>query len=149
MKDQNIDFDPGSFFEAQVPAEPESLAILRLMVTTVAADLGYSQDSIDKLEVAVDEACSNIVEHAYGGMDQKEPIELRIGRETNGLLVEIVDRGKAFDMSSHNFPTFPDHWDEGNTRGVGLYLIHQCMDDVHYERLPDNSNHLQLRIHNG
>jgi anti-sigma regulatory factor (Ser/Thr protein kinase) len=63
------------------------------------------------------------------------------------FVIDIVDEGEPFDYESYSPPTFPEHWMKGNTRGVGIYLIRQCMDEVSYESIPDRRNRLHLVKH--
>ena len=67
-----------------------------------------------------------------------------VGEMTPAEAQRIIDSGKTFDFSSYRPPTFPDHWDQGHTRGVGLYLIKQCMDEVTYHQLEDRRNKIRL-----
>jgi anti-sigma regulatory factor (Ser/Thr protein kinase) len=84
------------------------------------------------------------MEHAYRSLKPPPPVILNIQASEEALTLDIIDRGKPFDFDSYIPPRFPDHWDAGHTRGVGLYLILHCMDDMSYEQLADNSNRLRL-----
>ena len=113
-------------------------------MTHLAEMAGFTEEDTGKIEIAVDEACTNVIEHAYANMNPKPPIRLEVETLDNRLIVDIVDRGRAFDYDTYVPPKFPDHWNEGHNRGVGLYLIRKCMDDSSYTRLPDQSNRLRL-----
>jgi len=130
-----------------VPGHTKSLALLRKIVTHVATIVGFPDHEVDKIEIAVDEACTNAMEHAYRTLTPPPPVILNIHTSEDALTVDIIDQGKAFDFESYIPPRFPDHWDAGHTRGVGLYLILHCMDDMSYEQLEDNSNRLRLVKH--
>lgn len=129
----------------RIPARPESLALVRAIVTQMAEDAGLPEQEVGKVEIAVDEACTNILEHGYRGLEVKQPeIELQIARDDSALRVQIFDRARPFDMTTYSVPTFPDHWHDGHTRGVGIYLIRRCMDEINYRRLQDDRNMLEL-----
>lgn len=134
----------GLAYELQIPGEPKALALVRMVVTSLAEEVGLPQEEIDKIEVAVDEACTNVLEHAYETLDPRPPVVLNITADDGSFVVDIVDEGEGFDFSAHVLPKFPDHWYEGHTRGVGLFLIKKCMDSVEYDRLPDKRNRLRL-----
>jgi anti-sigma regulatory factor (Ser/Thr protein kinase) len=53
-------------FEVFCPVEKQLLNILRRFITDVAEEMGFTEDDISKIEMAVDEACSNVFQHAYG-----------------------------------------------------------------------------------
>jgi len=127
-----------------VPGVTQSLALVRKIVTHLAAEAGFPEEEVDKIEIAVDEACTNAMEHAYSKLSPKPPVRVEIEISPGRFVVDIIDRGASFDFASYVPPRFPDHWDAGHTRGVGLYLIKQCVDEAHYDRLPDNANRLRL-----
>ena len=127
-----------------VPGEPQSLALIRLIMTHLADRAGFSEEDIGKIEIAVDEACTNIIEHAYRSRSPKPPIRLEVETQSEQFIVRIKDEGDPFDYDAYVVPKFPDHWNEGNTHGVGLYLIRKCMDDSSYTRLTERGNCLRL-----
>jgi len=131
-------------YELHIPGETRALALVRMVVTSLAEEAGMPQEEIDKVEVAVDEACSNVLEHAYEALTPRPPVHLFIETTKDQFVIDIIDQGERFDFEAHVCPKFPDHWYEGHTRGVGLFLIKQCMDSVCYERLPDDRNRLRL-----
>ncbi len=131
-------------YQLLLPGSPTSLAMIRWVVTRLATAAGLSIDDIDSVEMAVDEACANVLDHAYGGLDPKPPLHIEINTNDETFIIDIIDRGKTFDMSNYREPKFPEHWMEGHERGVGLYLIHQFMDDVQYEKLPNDRNRMRL-----
>ncbi|MGD9874910.1 MAG: ATP-binding protein [Kiritimatiellia bacterium] len=133
--------------EIEVPGEAHSLALIRMVVTSLAEMAGMDENRIGEIELAVDEACSNVVDHAYRGLNPHPNFNLSVYVEDNNFVIDVVDRGKAFNFSAHILPKFPDHWDEGNVRGVGLFLIRKTVDEVSYEQLPDKRNRLRLVKH--
>ena len=132
-------------FRLEVPGDPKSLALIRLLINHLAGSVGYDEIESTKVEIAVDEACANIIEHGYSGMSPKPSIQIAVDLTGDEFVVEITDEGKTFDISNYTPPTFPDHWDQGNTRGVGVYLMNQCMDHVSFGRADDHEKN-QLRM---
>ena len=128
----------------RIPGETRYLALVRTVVTTLARLVGFNDEDVDKIELAVDEACTNVMDHAYRQFSPKPPIEMVIHLSPTQFIVDVIDEGSTFDFAAHETPTFPDHWVAGHTRGVGLYLIKHCMDETRYERLPQNTNRLRL-----
>ncbi|HOW98683.1 MAG TPA: ATP-binding protein [Kiritimatiellia bacterium] len=130
--------------QIRVPGEARFLALIRSVTTMLARNAGFPDVDVDKIELAVDEACSNVVEHAYRKASPKPAIELEIRWEPGRFIVDIVDRGIPFDFAKHVTPKFPDHWISGECRGAGLFLIRSCMDETEYESQPGQANRLRL-----
>jgi anti-sigma regulatory factor (Ser/Thr protein kinase) len=133
--------------QVNVPGETCSLALVRKIVTHLASSAGFPEIEVDKIEIAVDEACTNAMEHAYRAMSPKPHVEIHINVSEGHFTVDVIDRGNTFDFAAYNPPTFPEHWNRGNTRGLGLYLIKQFMDEINYERISDTENRLRLVKH--
>lgn len=127
-----------------LPGKRDSLARIRWILSSLANEFGLTQDDQDKLIIAVDEACSNIFEHAYGETSDAPPLEIEIEFDGDIVKVELIDTGKPFDFSAYTMPKFPEHYMAGNERGAGIYLIHQCVDHVEYDQLPDNRNRVVM-----
>lgn len=134
-------------FYLLVPGSPNSLAVIRWVVTRLAKAAGLSDDEVDQIEIAVDEACTNVIDHAYGALATKPPIVLEMQAGEGQFVVDVIDTGKSFEFDEYKQPKFPDHWNEGNVRGVGLYLIHQCMDKVEYDKVSGDKNRMRLIKH--
>jgi serine/threonine-protein kinase RsbW len=76
-----------------LPAEPTSLAVVRQALTGVASAIGMSGDRLDDLKVAVSEACTNVVLHAYEGAPG--PIEVHAWPQDEALVVLVRDEGQG------------------------------------------------------
>lgn len=127
-----------------VPGATASLAVIRWVVSRLSVAAGLSPTAVDQVEMAVDEACTNVLDHAYADSDPKPPLHVIIENTPDALIFDIIDQGKTFDYPSYQEPKFPAHWLEGNERGVGLYLIHRLMDKVEYENIPHAGNRMRL-----
>lgn len=131
-------------FGLLVPSDLRCLDNLRNMVSDLAEAVGFSRNEIGRIEVAVDEACTNAIEHAYRDVKVKPPIQIDVFADDERLVIDVIDSGSGFDFKQERLPKFPDHWFHGNVRGAGLYLISECMDEVSYERMSDNRNRMRL-----
>ena len=131
-------------YELIVPGEASSLVLIRSVVTHLAHAAGLSDKETDRVELAVDEACSNVIDHAYRSRQPKPRLHIAIANSATAFTVDIIDEGSTFDYKAYVEPTFPNHWMDGNMRGAGLYLIHRCMDEVSYEQLPNTRNRMRL-----
>jgi serine/threonine-protein kinase RsbW len=113
---------PGSF---------ESLASIGTFVRKIARDAGFENFEVYSIEMAVDEACSNIIEHGYQG-EGKGKIQCTCSATEAGLTIELKDRGKFFDSSITSRPNLSKNIDEREAHGLGLYFIQQWMDEVSF-----------------
>ncbi len=125
------------------PGQFDSLAKIGEFVTRAAGCVGLSEEAVYAVEMAVDEACTNIIEHAYGG-EGRGDIECTCQINSNKLTVTLQDRGRPFDPSSVPEPDVNAALEDRQEGGLGLYLIHRLMDEVHFEFTPDSGNVLTM-----
>lgn len=97
----------------------------------IAQDAGFESFAIYSIEMAVDEACSNIIEHAYGG-EGKGDIRCTCQVNEESMIISLKDRGKSFNPSQIPEPNLSDNLDDREAHGLGLYFIRQWMDDVKF-----------------
>jgi serine/threonine-protein kinase RsbW len=127
------------------PGRFDSLAAISEFVTRVAEAAGLDVRAVEAVQLAVDEACSNVIEHAYGG-EGRGDIECTCRTNDDGLTVILRDQGRPFDPSLVAEPdTSPSLEDETCTGGgLGLYFMRQLMDTVYFEFAPDSGNVLTM-----
>lgn len=113
------------------PGRYESLARIGDFVRKIAQDAGFESFAVYSIEMAVDEACSNIIEHAYGG-EGRGDIHCTCSVTEENFKVTIRDRGKPFDVSSVPQPNLSKNIDEREAHGLGLHFIRKWMDDVEF-----------------
>lgn len=97
----------------------------------IAQTGGFERFAVYSIEMAVDEACSNIIEHAYGG-EGKGNIGCTCSVNEQSITITLTDRGKSFDPSTIPQPNLSDELDERQAHGLGLYFMRQWMDEVHF-----------------
>jgi len=125
------------------PGRFDSLAAIGDFVTRAAEAAGLGARAVRAVQLAVDEACSNIVEHAYGG-EGRGDIECTCRVDDEGLTVILRDHGRPFDPTSVSEPNLYPSLDECTGRGLGLYFMRQLMDKVHFEFTPASGNVLTM-----
>ncbi len=128
---------------ATFPARLDSLAAIGGFVTRAAEAAGLNARAVYAVQLAVEEACSNIIEHAYGG-EGRGDIECTCIVNNNGLTVVLRDYGRPFNPASVPKPDLYASLEDRNAGGLGFYLIHQLMDQVHFEFTPDSGNVLTM-----
>jgi len=129
-------------------AKFENLDPIREFVAQAAQEAGFDESAIYAVQLAVDEACSNIIEHAY----QNDPtgiIECTCDLDKENLVIILRDHGCCFDPSIVPEPVLTGAINERQIGGLGLYLIRQLMDEVQYSTLGEAGNVLTLKKHLG
>lgn len=133
-------------FSLHVPSSTENLALIREYVTTIGTSAGLSDSDVAKLELAVDEACANVIEHAYGH-DLTKEVTVRAIFDENTLSIIVEDTGRGFDPSSIKQEELQELIAKHKSGGLGLRLIQTLMDEVHYEIIPGQKNELHMKKH--
>ncbi len=109
-----------------------SLASIADFVREFAQNAGFESFAVYSIEMAVDEACSNIIEHAYGG-EGKGIIRCTCSFDEKSLVIVLQDRGKSFDPSTVPQPNLSQNLDDRKAHGLGMYFIRQWMDEVSFQ----------------
>jgi serine/threonine-protein kinase RsbW len=135
-------------FTLHVPSSTENLALIREFVTAVGTQAGFTDDEVARLELAVDEACTNVIEHAYGHDITKEVV-VRATFDDEELRIDVVDTGRGFDPLALPQPPLEQLVAERRSGGLGMQVIKRIMDQVSYEMIPGQKNELRMikRIH--
>ncbi|MBX2976026.1 MAG: ATP-binding protein [Ignavibacteriaceae bacterium] len=104
------------------------------MVQSISSHLGYDKNSIYKLEVVVEEACLNVIEHAF---DEGEigNYEIIFQRKPGKFVISIEDQGLPFDFSKI---------ESGENSGLGMLLIKAFADEVNFVNLGRSGKKLEL-----
>lgn len=132
-------------FELKVDSRLENLSIISDFVTKAMRQLGAKGRSISDVQLAVDEACTNIITHAYS--ERKDIITIALEMVDEELIVTITDRGKPFEFSSIPPPDLESDLGERKIGGLGIYFIRKLMDEVSYSFDAEEGNKLTMRKH--
>ena len=127
----------------QFSAKFEFLDEIREFVGDIARAGGFGDKDVYNIQLAADEAASNIIEHAYEGVSNGL-LELSCGVRGNTITIILVDRGESFDPSEIPMPDLKADLSERKIGGLGIFLMRKLMDEVHYETRPDKSNVLTM-----
>jgi serine/threonine-protein kinase RsbW len=129
-------------FQMEVPAQEHRLGEIRDFITGIAQRAGFSNHEINNLKLALDEACSNVVRHAYRGMEPGT-IRLEVDWRPGELDISILDQGKSFDWKGSKTPDLNRYVEIGKKGGLGIWFIRKLMDETDY-RTVDGTNTLRL-----
>lgn len=125
-------------FQITRAAELESLQVFRGFITECCAKFDIPSDIVLDLKLAVDEACTNVIEHGYKGMDPGSII-LSFRIESDRILVQITDFGHVFEPADAPKPDVEAALEDRPLGGLGLFLIYQTMDNIDYQSSGDGN----------
>ena len=128
-----------------VPGQFEYLAQISDFVIKAAREAGLSEDDIFHVEMAVDEACSNVIEHAYARVEGNIELACAVP-EPGRLTITIHDQGRPFDPESVPQPPLGEDatLDMIQEGGLGLYFMRKLMDEVTFSFTPGDGNTLVM-----
>lgn len=120
-----------------VPARADYISVIRLTVSGLAYQMGFSYNDIEDIKVALAEACNNVVSHAYRNSEAGDMI-VDFHVEAERLRIIISDEGTSspFDAKRLKNEASSLHGkslDEIDVGGLGIYLMKTLMDEIEYE----------------
>jgi serine/threonine-protein kinase RsbW len=115
------------------PSQTSFLGLVREITKRMAESAGFSAGTAERLALAVDEATTNVIEHAYRGSGDRE-IELRIEDRGPEFRVEVVDSGVTVDPRTVPRVDLDRYVSERRTGGLGVHLMGKIMDSVTFRR---------------
>jgi|JFJP01.1.fsa_nt_gi serine/threonine-protein kinase RsbW len=130
------------------PARFEFLDEIREFIAQIAREGGFAEKEIYSLQLAADEAATNIIEHAYEGISNAS-LDIACDMRGATLTITMRDTGKSFDPSNIKQPNLKVDLSERQIGGLGLYLMRKLMDEVRYEANPKTGNFLIMTKRRG
>jgi serine/threonine-protein kinase RsbW len=126
-----------------VKSRTENLALIRDFISSNASKAGFSKDEIDDMILAVDEACTNVIKHAYKYSPDGD-ITIKIEFDKSVFTITIEDNGISFNPDVVPAPDLQKYYREHRVGGLGMYLMKTLMDDVRYDSSPGKYNRVSL-----
>lgn len=130
-------------YHLTIPSQSDNLSIIRDVVSKVAAQVGFDNDEASKIELAVDEACTNVIKHAYANKSG-EMIDVSIKIDNKKLIIIVTDKGKGFDPDNVELPNLNESIRHGRKGGLGICLIKTLMDKVDFQIKPGSKNQVKM-----
>ena len=150
MAGQDANLAIEGFVTLHLPCRYSYLRMIRQSVIDMCARAGLSEFKAAQLEMAVDEACANVIEHSYGGEqvavnNTNHPgLRINLMQCKDRIVVEIFDRGAGFDFDAHQVVDPDTYVANQRNRGLGMFIIQKFVDDLSYERGTSSGNCLRL-----
>jgi serine/threonine-protein kinase RsbW len=114
------------------------------MTTRYARRARLGEPDAYQCKLAVDEACSNIIRHAYGGEPTGE-FDVLIQIDDGVFTIQLTDYGEPYDPQDIPSPTMGSTIEDAQPGGLGLYLIRSVMDEVHYTPDPHGNRLVMVK----
>lgn len=129
--------NPETLVEVRLPSRPERLCLVRALVKRAAEDAGCSVELTERLVVAVNEACMNVIQHAYKGAGTGEMV-LEILNNGSQLVFRLKDFAEPIDLESVR----PRPLEEIRPGGLGVHFIREIMDDWRLGHLEEGAGNI-------
>ena len=121
------------YIEMKIPAKPEYVGVVRLTISGIASRMGFTIDDIEDLKIAISEACTNAVQHAYKDEEDGEVI-IGCGVYKDRLELMVADHGHSCNFDEVRQGLGPYHKGQPvefmREGGIGIYLIETLMDKL-------------------
>ncbi len=120
-------------YKLEVPASTDQLSVARDFVCDHARSFGFGPAEVEGIRLAVDEAMTNVIKHAYK-FDDSKTVYINVGMRSNEFWVAIQDTGDTFRIENYQEPDVEQRIKDRKKGGVGVYLIRKLMDKVEYSQ---------------
>lgn len=127
----------------RLPALLENVPVVMDRVIEAAAQVGLDDLTLQQIRLVVDEACANVVTHAYQGMEPGD-MEITCSHSSQTCIIQVRDWGPGFTLECVPIPDLECSLEQRNLGGLGLFLIRHFMDHVHYSRDASAGNVLTM-----
>ncbi|MFZ0389961.1 MAG: anti-sigma regulatory factor [Calditrichia bacterium] len=137
----------GQKFQLKLPINTANLEIVRDFVSKIAQNMGFSDEEIHRIELAVDEASTNVIKHAYRNSNDSKKVHFIYVDATayeDRLEISVVDQGQGFNPEKIKTPEMETYLKKMRRGGLGLYLIKTLMDKVDYSIKPGVRNRVKM-----
>jgi anti-sigma regulatory factor (Ser/Thr protein kinase) len=121
----------------------ENLDEIREFVGNIARKGGFSDKDVYNIQLATDEAASNVIEHAYQN-SADGVLELSCGMKGDAITIVLTDHGRSFDPSQVPAPDLKADLTDRKIGGLGIFLMRKLMDEIHYRPGLGKSNVLTM-----
>jgi serine/threonine-protein kinase RsbW len=130
-------------YKLRIPSQTDNLELIRAFIGKVAEKVGFEDNDIGKIELACDEACTNVIKHAYDKNENKS-LDVAVKIDFQKFTIVVTDHGKGFKPKEFQMPDMKEYLAELRVGGLGIYLMKTLMDEVDYEIKPGVKNQVKM-----
>lgn len=137
---------PADCVRLEVSSDPCLLGLIRGVLQVWMDVFGLAVDRRDEVVLAVDEACSNAMRHAYGGR-KDETVELVLSASGEWIEITVSDQGTPCPAECSEYrPLVAPELDDVTPGGLGVKLIHEVFDEVRFSPGTSHGNCVTMRL---
>ncbi len=126
-----------------VKSSTSNLIRIRKFINNKAKACGFTSKEIENIVLAVDEACTNIIEHSYHSKPDLN-IEITVSFSNDTFRIKIIDYGETFEPNSIKELNLETYHKQRRVGGLGVYLMKTLMDEVNYSSVKGKYNQVIL-----
>lgn len=125
-------------------SQTKNLILVREFVKDFLSSKNISDEDLEKIILAIDEACTNKIKHSYK-FDESKDIIIKLKLSDNEFTAEISDFGLPFDPEKVQVPNLKENYINKRSGGYGIFLMRKLMDEVIYVFTPTGENKIILK----
>ena len=130
-------------FKLKISSATENLEIIREFINNIATKAGFDEEGVDQIELAVDEACTNVIKHAYK-YSAKRMLDISVFLDNEKMEIVIIDKGGGFNPDKLPVPNLEKYMRVAKVGGLGIHLMRTLMDEVNFSINPGKKNQVSL-----
>jgi serine phosphatase RsbU (regulator of sigma subunit)/anti-sigma regulatory factor (Ser/Thr protein kinase) len=127
------------------PAKAPYVADIKQKLGAIFKEYNFSYKDMNNMMVVLDEACSNIIKHAYKGAEGDIDFEVQV--KEKGVYITIIDHGQSFNWKSFRTPNLNHYVDIGKKGGLGVWIIRKLTDKSDYNITPRGNELTLVKYH--
>ncbi len=131
-----------------IPSNPEYLSLVRNLIKQALPDDRFEKLTIEHIVLAVDEACSNVIEHSYSMVATNE-LSMTMNSDKEKITFLIEDRGSGLKFMKAQKPNLKEYVEQRKEGGLGRYIIAHVMDEMKYSRKGKKNKLTLVKYYNG
>jgi serine/threonine-protein kinase RsbW len=127
-------------FTLMLPRDALSVPVVRRVLQSSMLTLGVADDCLNDIEIALTEACTNVLDHVMAG----DEYQVVAGLDDAACVIEVIDTGRGFDGERLGHANAEMTAEEGR----GIQLIRALVDRVHFKSRPESGMivHLEKQL---
>ncbi len=130
-------------FSLTVASKAKNLEVIRKFIVEIAEKGGFSKEAIGQIELAVDEASTNVIKHAHRFNADKN-VDILVKLDAQKMVIKICDHGSGFDVKRVAPPDLKKYIQEAKKGGLGIHLMRNLMDKVSFSSQSKRGNCVTL-----
>ena len=124
-------------FSLNLPRDEASVPVVRHISRDALLGLGIGRDCVAEIEVALSEACTNVLKHVEG---TQESYAVQVEVDETMCQIKVIDTGHGFDHDSKGH----EHVDHSAEGGRGIFLMRAMVDNIEFTSAPESGTVVRL-----